>query len=139
MRQSVAEAIRIVGGDPTDLGWHWLALHGPHGDSFTWSQTRRGAPGYVGMEHLERIIAEREENNPGFRRRVRGHLALALSSDNENLLRRAIQVAAALGGKAELERIRSMASHTSHAVAADARAAAFHLKLALKNGERDDA
>jgi hypothetical protein len=41
VNKTTAAAIAAVGGEPIDPLWEWLALYGPHGDRFTWSQTRR--------------------------------------------------------------------------------------------------
>lgn len=122
------DAIRSVGGDPTDLLWEWLGAYGPHGSSFSWSQTRSKPPGYVGIEHLEEIIAEREASTPGHREKLRQIVRLGLEASDISLLRRSIQVAAAVGGAEELERLVSLSSASDEKVAADARAAAFHLR-----------
>ena len=57
---------------------------------------------------------------------------LALSSTNLNFVRRAIQVAAVVGGAAELRRIIALTTHELDSVAGDAKASAFHLKKKLK-------
>ena len=54
------EAVHAVGGDPTDDVWDWLMNRGPHGMVFMWSQTKRQPPGYVGIEHLQKIVDELE-------------------------------------------------------------------------------
>ena len=132
---SITEAIRSVGGDPTDHLWEWLATYGPHGERFTWSQTRQSPPGYVGIEHLEKLLAEREAESPGYREQVRARAYAGLESEHPSLLRRSIQVAAAVGARGELERITALVSHEVSAVAADARAAAFHLKMRLRRSD----
>ena len=51
--------IRRIGGDPADDVWQWFVTRGPHGSEFTWGQTRSSPPGYVGLTHLEEIVAAR--------------------------------------------------------------------------------
>jgi hypothetical protein len=140
VNRAVASAIRAVGGDPTEPGWEWLALKGPHGDGFTWAQTKSEPPGYVGVEHLERIVAERHAADPNFRTRVRDLVKMAPVSTEVGLLRRAIQVAAVIGAEAELHRIQALTEHEDEAVAADAKASAFYFKRRLKGtGQQHDA
>ena len=133
--RSLAEAIRAVGGDPTDHLWVWLATLGPHGERFTWSQTRQSPPGYVGIEHLERLIAEREAESTGYREQVRARARAGLSSEHSSLLRRSVQIAAATGAREELKALSGLVSHNDPEVAADARAAAFHLKMRLRGSD----
>jgi len=138
--KAVATAIRAVGGDPTEPGWEWLALKGPHGASFTWAQTKSEPPGYVGVEHLERVVAEKYEADPDFRAKVSNLVSKALASTDIGLLRRAIQVAAVVGTHEELRRIQSLTEHENAAVVADAKAGAFYLKRRLKMaGQQHDA
>src|SRR5215467_10177712 len=108
-RELVAEITRL-GGDHGDPVWQWLVLTGPHGPNFSWSQTRREPPGYVGIEHLQRIVGEMAESDSSFSQRVKIATRKALLSDDVNLLRRAIQVAAVVGDKAELQRISALIS-----------------------------
>jgi hypothetical protein len=138
--KAVASAIRAVGGDPSEPGWDWLALNGPHGDGFTWAQTKNQPPGYVGVEHLERIVAQRHDADPSFRTRARDLVRMALVSTDVGLLRRAVQVAAVIGAETELHCIQALTEHEDEAVAADAKASAFYLKRRLKRtGQQHDA
>jgi hypothetical protein len=139
LSRAVAAAIRAVGGDPTQRGWEWLVLNGPHGDGFTWTQTKNQPPRYVGVEHLEQIVAERHDADPTFRTRAREIVRMALTSTDMDLLRRAIQVAAVIGSEEELHRIQGLAAHENQAVAADARASGFYLKRRLKMAKQHDA
>ena len=134
-----SEAIRAVGGDPTTHEWEWVASAGPHGRTFSWSQQRQSPPGYVGIEHLERVLQEREQQSEGFLLRVRDCVAMALQSEDEDLLRRAIQVSAALGFAAALPRIRMLAADSRTLVASDARASAFLLNAKLRRTSHNDA
>jgi hypothetical protein len=59
MNSEIRIEIAELGGDITVQEWQWLINNGPHGNSFTWSQTKGEPPGYVGVEHLERIISEK--------------------------------------------------------------------------------
>ena len=130
--KGVATAIRAVGGDPADPSWEWLALRGPHGAGFTWAQTKNEPPGYVGVEHLERIVAEKQEADPTFVPTASAVVEKALKSTDIDLLRRAIQVGAVVGSEAELRRIQELTQHEDPEVAADAKAGAFHLNRRLK-------
>ena len=111
--------------------WQWFVTKGPHGPSFTWRQTRKEPPGHVGVEHLQRIITENEEHDPGFREKAKVVAQKALLSNDTNLLRRAIQVAAVVGGQTELLQFSVLTQHESEKVAADARAGEFYLRKRL--------
>jgi hypothetical protein len=124
--------IHRLGGDPTDDVWRWFVLNGPHGRDFSWGQTRREPPGYVGVEHLERIVAEMAESDSSFLIRAREVVLKAFGSMDLDVLRRAIQVAAVVGGDVELERVTILTTHKSKVVAADARASVFYLKRQLR-------
>jgi hypothetical protein len=130
------EEVAELGGDPADPVWLWLLKRGPHGPSFSWGQTRRQPPGYVGVEHLQEIVEEQTDIDPSFVSRAKKVVAMALTSESPEVLRRAIQVAAVLGGEKELKAISGMVKHTDASVAADARASAFHLKKRLKSTTR---
>jgi hypothetical protein len=132
-------AIHAVGGDPTEPEWEWLALKGPHGDAFTWRQTKNEPAGYVGVEHLEQIVAERHESDPSFLTKARGVVSKALGSNDVGLLRRAIQVGAVVGADEELRLIQILRDHENARVVGDAKAAAFYLKRRLKRVAHDDA
>jgi hypothetical protein len=127
VQNKLAAEIYRLGGDVGDLVWQWFVENGPHGPSFTWRQTRKEPPGYVGIEHLERIITENEGHDPGFRDRAKSVVQKALSSYDMNLLRRAIQVAAVVGDQTELQRLSELSQHENEKVAADARASEFYL------------
>ncbi|HYC35287.1 MAG TPA: hypothetical protein VEC19_02610 [Usitatibacter sp.] len=133
VNKATAAAIEAVGGDPTDHTWEWLALYGPHGERFTWSQTRSQPPGYVSVEHLEETFVERERQDPGYRARVLGVARKALSSTDSGLLLRAVQIAAVLGGGDELRTISALKAHPDLGVAANAKAGAFYLKQKLRS------
>ena len=128
MNLSIANEVIRLGGDPTDENWIWLVTRGPHGPSFTWSQTRNQPPGYVGVVHLQEIVGELAASMPNFQERVLSAIGSALNSEVPELARRAIQVAAVVGGGRELQRVKDLASSQNAAVASDARACAFYLK-----------
>ena len=123
------EAIRSVGGDPADEPWFWLLSTGPHGLEFTWSQTKRNPPGYVGIVHLQQVI---EALEPVFRERLRRAIGKALTTQDVILLRNAIQVGAAIGGPDELCQILALTKHPDGSVASDAKAGHFYLKKRLR-------
>ena len=91
------------------------------------------------MEHLERVLQEREQQSEGFLARVQDCVVMALQSEDEDLLRRAIQLSAALGFAAALPRIRALAADSDGPVASDARASAFLLSLKLRRSSESDA
>lgn len=135
MNSKLVAEIHRLGGDAGDTVWQWFVLRGPHGPHFTWSQTRKKPAGHFSVEHLQEIITKKEENDPSFPSKIRDVILKAFSSTNPNLLRRAIQVAAVVGGEAELQRIEAFTSHEDESVAADARASMFYIRRKL--GVRD--
>jgi len=130
------EEIEIIGGNSEDIIWRWFLKNGPHGNSFTWSQTRGEPAGYVGIEHLQEIIEEKNKLEASFSESARHVVAMALKSNNPNFLRRAIQIAAVVGSEIELQEIAYLTKHENSKVAADARACAFQLKAKLKSCSR---
>lgn len=125
-RKIVNEIIRL-GGDPTDEVWRWLATRGPHGNSFTWGQTRREPPGYVGVDHLRRIVEEFSQTIPDFSERACAVVRTALASEQPDLVRRAIQIAAVISCPSEMHMIRQLVVSPHGEVAADAKACIFYL------------
>lgn len=97
---------------------------------------KKAAGWHVGVEHLEQIVAERQEADPTFHSRIRDVATMALTSTDVELVRRGIQVAAVVGTEDELQRIVNLKSHESAAVVADAKAGAFYLKKRLKRAEQ---
>jgi len=134
MKSALTAEIRRLDGDPTDEVWRWFLRHGPHGNSFTWSQTRGEPPGYIGVEHLQEIVAERMQVDPSFLARAKHVAELALLSTDQNFLCRAIQVASVVGSETELKRLALFTSHEDSVVAAHARAGVFYLKRRLRKG-----
>lgn len=128
MNRALANEITRLGGDPTDDFWIWLVTRGPHGPTFTLGQTRSEPPGYIGVSHLQEIVGELVLCIPAFHERALRVANLAMGSEFPELARRAVQVAAVIGGNAELQRIKQLASSQDAAVASDARASAFYLK-----------
>jgi hypothetical protein len=119
-----------LGGDPNDPVWEWFLLRGPHGATFSWSQTRAAPPGYVGIEHLRRIVAEIASDDPSFPARARQVAQTALASDDPIFVRRGLQVLAVVGGPDDRTRIQSLVEHRVEAIAKDARACLFELQQA---------
>jgi hypothetical protein len=132
MNKTLTAEILSLGGDATDEVWRWFLLNGPHGLHFTWGQTKSEPVGYIGVEHLQHVVAEKEERDASFPDRARAVVRLALSSTDPNFVRRAIQVAAVVGSESELRRIIALTTHELEPVAADARASAFCLKKRLR-------
>jgi hypothetical protein len=131
LSRATADAIARIGGDPTDLLWEWIASYGPHGAHFTWAQTKREPPGYVGVEHLEQVISEKEMASPGHRNELRDRARLGLASSDDGLLRRCIQISSVVGGNDELETLIGLIEMDG-VIGSDARAAAFYLRRRLK-------
>ena len=134
MNSILTAEIRRLGGDPADETWRWLLRNGPHGNSFTWSQTRGEPPGYVGVEHLQTIADERMQTDSSFVTRAKHVAGLALSSTDQNFLCRAIQIASVVGAESELNRLAPFTSHENPVVAAHARAGVFYMKKRLREG-----
>jgi hypothetical protein len=133
MNSEIRIEIAELGGDITVQEWQWLINNGPHGNSFTWSQTKGEPPGYVGVEHLERIISEKNANDPDFIYRTRKVVEIALKSSNLNLLLRAIQVGALVGSEKELATITTLIKHNDDLVRKHAKASVFYLKKRFKS------
>jgi len=129
---SIASEIEKLGGSQSDDVWLWLTQNGPHGPSFTWSQTRESPPGYVGVVHLAKIVREKTEADSTFMERAESVIRAALHAKDEQLLRRAIQVAAVVGSKDTLSEISGLTTHVNSLVAADARASQFYLRQRLR-------
>jgi hypothetical protein len=128
MNSTITNEIIRLGGDPTDEVWRWLATRGPHGISFTWGQTRRAPPGYLGVDHLRRIVEELSQTIPDFKERACVIVRAVLTSEQPELVRRAIQIAAVIGGPSEIPVVRQFVNSPLAEVAADARACVFYLK-----------
>jgi hypothetical protein len=133
MHKPFLNEILRLGGDPADEVWHWLATRGPHGEDFTWGQTREQPPGYVAVVHLAKITADMEAFIPDFSARAQEVVRTGMQSANPGLLRRCIQVAAVVGGKEELMHVTQLTHHEDPKVAGDARACAFYMKRALRD------
>jgi hypothetical protein len=132
MNQRFLNAILQIGGDPADELWIWLVKRGPHGTSFTWGQTRNEPAGYVGICHLEEIAAEMKVSVPDFVTRARSMVRIAAISEVSELARRAIQVAAVVGGEEELQLIRRLTECDDQEISAEAKACFFYLKRRVK-------
>ena len=128
MSPAITTEIMRLGGNPADAVWLWLVTRGPHGPSFTWSQIRGQPPGYVAVEHLHDVMRDLASSIPGFDQRARQVVRLAMQSELPELTRRAIQVAAIVGGSDELLQVKRLADSPDPAVASDAKACAFYLK-----------
>ena len=124
----MTQEIRKLGGDPTEEIWLWLLNTGPHGLSFTWSQTRQQPSGYIGLQHLQEIVQERSSSDASFLERARHAAGIAMASKLPELIRRGLQIAAVVGGDAELDRARQLSASAHQEVAGDAKACAFHLR-----------
>jgi hypothetical protein len=81
----------------------------------------------VGFDHLQRVIAELAAADESFPAEAAAVARLAVQSDQPEIVRRGLQVAAALLLADGLEAARALTSHPHPALASDARAAAFVL------------
>jgi hypothetical protein len=124
----MVDEIMRIGGDPADEVWHWLCMRGPHGEDFSWGQTRDNPAGYIGIVHLEKVINERSIVDATFRERACKAALRALSSSTPDLVRRGIQVLAVVAGAAEQSNIKTFISAPQTEIAADAKACMFYLK-----------
>jgi hypothetical protein len=131
MNSYISCEIDRLGGDVADDIWRWFVLNGPHGQEFTWSQTRQQPPGYVGIEHLHRIIEEKSNAVANFTDRSKSIIALALTSIEPEFLVRAVQIAAVIGGESELKKVYELKNHNNELVASHARASLFYMKKRL--------
>ena len=127
------QEVERLGGDRSNTVWFWFVHRGPHGRDFSWSQTKQNPSGYVGVEHLERIIQEEEMREPGFVEQTRQVVGKAFDSDDCDFVRRAVQIGAIVGEQAELERIIQLATHENDDISKDARAAMFYMKKRLRS------
>lgn len=125
--------IARLGGDPSDLVWHWFLFNGPHGQSFSWGATRNHPPGYIGLEHLKEIIAERSDADPSFIARAHAIAINSLGSVYPSLVRRAIQIIAVVGDVSDIEKIKALTTSENDLIKADAKACIFELKQVLKH------
>ena len=132
MNTDIKNEIESLGGDYTEPVWQWLLNNGPHGNDFTWSQTKQEPPGYVGVEHLERIVEEKSINNPTFKVQVTKVINMALKSSNLDILVRAIQIGAVIGTEHELKIISELSAHNNPLVMKNVKACSFYLKKRLK-------
>ena len=128
MNKTLLSEVRRLGGDPADEVWRWLLLRGPHGPSFTWSQTKSEPPGFVGLEHLREIIREKADQDSEFRARASAIARQALTSDHPVVVRRGLQVTGALALINTIPKVEELIGHLNPTVAADARACLFVLR-----------
>ena len=131
MNTDIKNEIEILGGDYTEPEWQWLLKNGPHGPDFTWSQTKKEPSGYVGIEHLEKIVREKSTNNTTFKQKATVVINKALKSSNIDILIRAIQVSAVIGTKRELKIITGLSTHENPFVSKNAKSCVFFLKRRL--------
>lgn len=132
MKPSLIAEVERLGGDPSDPVWQWLLFNGPHGNQFSWSQTRSDPPGYVGVEHLELIVTEQAGVSGNFLKRAQDAVTQSLSSTWPDILCRGIQVAAIIGSEEELSKLVALNSRENASVCANAKAASFYLKRRLR-------
>lgn len=130
LNPSITETVEQIGGNLADPVWQWFLRNGPHGSSFCWSPTKKGPPGYSGLEHLRRIVSEKTAIEPRFPERARVVAIAAIGTENADLIRRGIQVLAAVGVRSDVEKIKALAEHSVDAVVKDAKACLFELKRA---------
>jgi hypothetical protein len=83
---------RVLGENPE---WHWLMKRGPHGAEFPWDIGT--APGYHALNHLREIVDEHNIEIPGWSERVRLVALDALGFEEEEIVRRGIQVLCVVG------------------------------------------
>ena len=128
MNKSVENEIVRLGGDPADAIWIWLVQRGPHGPSITWGPSLKQPAGYVGVVHLEEIVAEQAATTPDFRAHARQVVQMGLKSNLAEVVLRSIQAAAIVGHDEELEQIRPLTRSGDDTIAAHAKACVFYMK-----------
>lgn len=129
MNRHLVREVENLGGSVSDPIWDWLINNGPHGGSFTWSQTKDEAPGYVGIKRLEKIVQEKIASNGNFPERAKSVVLIALKSSNEDIIIRAIQILAAIGYATDVEIISKFTTCKSQMVSKNAKACEFYLKM----------
>jgi len=132
MKREFIEEVEKLGGDIASPEWQWFLTRGPHGESFTWSQTRNEPPGYVGFEHLKETIDQYKSDDSSFKSRITDVVVKAIKSENTEILRRAIQVASLIGGKNIQNLVKELINHCDSRVSGDARACVFVLERQCK-------
>jgi hypothetical protein len=100
---------------------HWFLNLGPHGSQFHWGKPPRGEPRLGGIRHLEEVIDERTQQDPGFPETARNIALMALENESTNIVRRGIQVLAVVGREEDFPLIQRLLDHSEKKVAADAR------------------
>jgi hypothetical protein len=111
---------RVLGTNPE---WQWLLRRGPHGATFTWHIG--DAPGYNALNHLREIVSEYDSESPGWSDRVRLLALEALDFEEDEIVRRAIQVLCVVGKDEDIERLKGFVKHPSPDVVKDAKACLF--------------
>ncbi|WP_136525374.1 hypothetical protein [Geomonas ferrireducens] len=135
MNREMTDEITRIGGDPSDILWEWFLHRGPHGSYFTWGQSRKSPPGYVGLEHLKTVIADFEDTEPGFSSRARNIAKSALNSIYPDIVRRGIQIISVVGNAEDFKDINELTVSSDPTVKADAKACVFELKTRLRHGD----
>lgn len=130
MNKEQTAIVTQLGGNPADPIWRWFLLNGPHGNSFSWSQTKKEPPGYTSLEHLREIVAEKTENDISFPSRARAIAQRAITAEDLDMIRRGIQILAVVGTKEDIKLIEPLISHQASAISKDAKACLFVLKKA---------
>jgi len=128
MNPDISNEIRSLGGSVSNSVWIWMVRNGPHGPCFTWSQTKTEPPGYVGIEHLERIVEEKQITEKDFKEEALKVVRSSLQSNNEEILIRAIQICAVVGTREEIRNIDKLAGHDSALISKNAKACSFYMK-----------
>jgi len=130
MTGATADEVRRLGGDPTEETWRWFLETGPHGTDFSWSQLKSEPAGYVSLEHLRRILAEKTEQDFGFQVRIAGIVSQALRSRDSEIVHRGIQVAGASAMASVVSEVKALTEHDDLGIAGEARACLFVLQRA---------
>lgn len=84
--------------------------------------------GYVGLDHLRKIVAERVSRDLQFSARAAHVARLALASHQPPFIRRGLQVIGALQDVDSIPNVGELVAHSDREVSADARACVFVLR-----------
>ena len=105
--------------------WPWLLTRGPHGQSFEWGQTPGTPRDFRSLDLLRRSIAEQSSSDESFIANVRAAALELLTTDDPELLRRALQVLSVVGDETDTQTMESFLDHQDAGVRKDARASLF--------------
>lgn len=115
--------------DPTDPIWRWFILNGPHGERFQWVKFG-DLPRDI--EFLSDFIDERAISDSSFPEKARLVALKELKSNNDILVRTAIQVLTVLGTDDDMQIIKDYVNSENIDIANDAKCSLFERGIKVK-------